>query len=44
MPFVVCIPSAARYWYREYIYRTNYEKYRQLPPYDAAWFEGQATK
>ena len=44
MPFVVCIPSAARYWYREYIWRTNKEKYWKLPPYDAAWFEGQATK
>ena len=44
MPFVICIPSAARYWYREYIYRTNKEKYKTLPPYDVIWFEGQATK
>lgn len=44
MPFVVCIPSAVRYWYREYIYRTDREKYRKLPDYDAIWFEGQATK
>lgn len=44
MPFVICIPSATRYWYREYIYRTNKEKYKQLPPYDSIWFEGQATK
>ena len=43
-PFVIAIPSAARYWYREYIYKTNKEKYRQLPDYDAIWFEGQATK
>ena len=35
MPFVVCIPSAVRYWYREYIYRTDREKYRKLPDYDA---------
>ena len=44
MPFVICIPSAARYWYREYIYRTDREKYKQLPKYDDIWFEGQATK
>lgn len=44
MPFVVCIPSAARYWYREYLWRFNREKYRQQPPYDAIWFEGQATR
>lgn len=35
MPIVVCIPSAVRYWYREYIYRTDREKYRELPDYDA---------
>jgi hypothetical protein len=35
MPFIVCIPSVVRYWYREYIYRTNREKYRKLPDYDA---------
>ena len=44
MPFIVSIPSAIRYWYREIIYRTNKEKYRKLPPYDSAWFEGLATK
>ena len=44
MPFVICIPSAVRYWYREIIYRTNREKYRKLPDSDAIWFEGQATK
>ena len=44
MPFVVCIPSATRYWYREYIWRTNREAYKLLPDYDAIWFEGQATK
>lgn len=43
-PFVIAIPSAVRYWYREYIYRTNKEKYWKLPDYDAIWFEGQATK
>ena len=42
MPFVICIPSAIRYWYRELKY------YRKgLYPetdYDSIWFEGQATK
>ena len=44
MPFVISIPSAIRYWYREIIYRTNRTKYNKLPPYDSIWFEGQATK
>ena len=43
-PFVIAIPSAIRYWYREYIYRTDKQKYWTLPDYDAIWFEGQATK
>lgn len=41
MPFIVAIPSAIRYWYREYLYYIN------KPPktkYDDIWFEGQATK
>lgn len=44
MPFVICIPSAIRYWYREIIYRTNKTKFLQLPPYDSVWFESQATR
>lgn len=44
MPFVICIPSAIRYWYREFIWRFNREKFNKLPEYDAIWFEGQATK
>ena len=44
MPFVICIPSAIRYWYRTYTYKTNPDKYWTLPDYDAVWFEGQATK
>lgn len=43
MPFVVCIPSATRYWYREYLVRSGKKKYSELPDYDAAWFEYQAT-
>ena len=44
MPFVICIPSAIRYWYREFIWHFNKEKFNKLPDYDAIWFEGQATK
>lgn len=44
MPFVVSIPSAIRYWYREIIYRKDRERYWKLPDYDAIWFEGQATR
>ncbi len=42
MPFIVCIPSAIRYWYR----KLRYQKRNILPPtcYDDAWFEGQATR
>lgn len=42
MPFIVCIPSAFRYWYREFKYHR-----KDLTPstkYDDIWFEGQATK
>ena len=44
MPLVICIPSAIRYWYREFIWHFNREKFNKLPEYDAIWFEGQATK
>lgn len=44
MPFIVCIPSAVRYWYREIIWRKDRERYWTLPDYDAIWFEGWATK
>ena len=36
-PFIVAIPSATRYWYRKG------KDPDSLPPYDSAWFEGQAT-
>lgn len=42
-PFVVAIPSAARYWYRDWVWNHDPDKYRALPDYDAIWFEGQAT-
>ena len=41
MPFIVCIPSAIRYWYigiRDLIGKP-YTK-----SYDSIWFEGRATK
>ena len=41
-PFVIGIPSMARYWYR-YFKRKNNPGIK-LPPYDSIWFEGQATK
>lgn len=44
MPFVISIPSAIRYWYREILSRVDFQKYKQLPDYDAIWFEGQATR
>ena len=42
MIFVVVIPSACRYWYRELKYYRNLK----LPPtdYDDIWFEGMATR
>lgn len=42
MPFIVCIPSAIRYWYREFKY--NRKGIRPPTNYDDIWFEGQATK
>ena len=40
MPFVICIPSAIRYWYRRI---RNKLGYKILTAYDDIWFEGQAT-
>ena len=42
MPLLVSVPSAARYWYREWCHKYRPEK--PLPPYDAVWFEGWATR
>ena len=44
MPFLVSIPSAIRYWYREIVVRTGKKNPDELPPYDSIWFEGWATK
>lgn len=43
MPFVVDIPSAIRYWFREYVYKYDESTYKLLPPYDAFWVEAWAT-
>ena len=44
MPFLVCIPSMIRYWYREYLVRIKGYRYSSLPAYDDVWYEGQATR
>lgn len=43
-PFIVAIPSAIRYWYREYLVCSGKKQYNELPPYDSIWFEGMATE
>lgn len=40
MPFIVCIPSAVRYW----IFKFRASSGKVNPPYDSVWFEGQATR
>ena len=40
IPFI-SLPSFTRYWYRRL--RQKLDKNVKLPPYDAIWFEGQAT-
>ena len=40
-PFIVTIPSAIRYWYRVYRQRKGLPN---ITPYDAIWFEKQATE
>lgn len=42
MPFLVNLPSTLRYHYRNIQSRLHPKK--KLPPYDAIWFEAQATK
>ena len=38
---VISLPSFLRYWYRRIIVKLRPKT--KLPPYDAIWFEGQAT-
>lgn len=40
MLFIIMIPSAVRYWYLE----LKYYRKGLYKPYDAVWFEKQATK
>lgn len=40
---LVSIPSAIRYWYRNFLFRFKFEKYCKLSDYDSIWFEGNAT-
>ena len=40
MPFIVSIPSAIRYWYREF----RYKKGKGLSAYDSIWFEDSASQ
>lgn len=42
--FLCGIPSVIRFQYREYLVRSGKKKRSELKPYDAAWFEGTATK
>lgn len=41
MPFIVCIPSAVRYWYRRIRTRKGL---KNVTAYDAVWFEAEATR
>lgn len=41
---VVGLLSVSRYWYREWIVASGRKKYSELPDYDSAWYEGDATK
>lgn len=40
MPFIVSLPSLARYWLR----RVRAAAGLSNPPYDSVWFEGRATE
>ena len=41
MPFIVSIPSAIRYWYRELFYYKRHKTPNNS--YDSIWFEGTAS-
>lgn len=43
-PFVIGLPSAIRYWYREYLVSIKKRAYSELSEYDSLWIEGDATK
>lgn len=41
-PFLVTFPSIIRYWYQTILEKKGRQD--KLKPYDAIWFEGQATR
>jgi hypothetical protein len=43
-PFVVSIPSAVRYWYRNIVVKFGIKKQSELPSYHSIWFEKQASE
>lgn len=43
MPLVILM-SVVRYWYREMKHYVFKVKYYDMPSYDSAWWEGEATK
>lgn len=42
-PFVIAIPSAVRYWYREIVVRLGIRRRSELPGYYDIWFEKNAS-
>lgn len=42
--FIVSLASVIRFWYREYLFKHNFDKFLKLPSYDSVWFEKQATQ
>ena len=42
MLFIIAA-SVIRYWYREYLHYVCNVKYSDMPSYDSAWWEGDAT-
>lgn len=41
MPFIVCLPSSLRFWFRTIVGKLAPRKI--FKPYDSVWFENQAT-
>ena len=41
---LISIPSFLRYHYRNLVKKCSPERAKKLPPYDAIWFEGMATR
>ena len=43
-PFVIAIPSAIRYWYRQAVVYFGFKEREELPGYYDIWFERQASE